>query len=127
MDEHFDNMILDEKLEWISVQYKNHAAFFKNERLRMMLQPINPIKVPKPGDDPKKFVWTSHPQVPKHMKSTYILGQRAKGIFEPRWDGKSDEESKYFISLYGEGEKKIRHSFVLYIVRIVILYCRGWS
>ncbi|KAI9808023.1 MAG: hypothetical protein M1827_007548 [Pycnora praestabilis] len=76
----------------VKVQLENAAAITRNGRLRRMHQPINLIKVLKPGGDHSKFVWASHPQVPKHMKNTYTLGQRAKGIFEPSWDGKSNEQ-----------------------------------
>ncbi len=79
----------------VKVQLENAAAITRNGRLRRMHQPINLIKVLKPGSDHHKFVWASHPQVPKHMKNTYTLGQRAKGIFEPSWDGKSNEQSIY--------------------------------
>lgn len=63
-----------------------------------MHQPISLIKVFKPTGDPNEFVWASHPQVPKHMKSTYILGQQAKGIFEPSWEEKPNEQSTYLMA-----------------------------
>jgi methyl-accepting chemotaxis protein len=87
MDEHFDTM--DDSFESMIARLDNAAAVTKDERLGMMYQ-----QDLKPSGDPK-FVWASHPQVPKHMKDAYILGQRAKGIFEPSWDGKSNEQSMY--------------------------------
>ena len=84
----------------IKILLENAAAITRNGRLRRMHQPINLIKVLKPGRDHHTFVWDSHPQVPKHMKDTYNLGQRAKGIFEPSWNGKSKGHSMYsFISM----------------------------
>ena len=77
----------------VKVQLENAAAITRNGRLRRMHQPINLIKVLRPTGDPNNFVWTSHPQVPKHMKNTYILGQRAKGVFEPSWEGKPNQQS----------------------------------
>ncbi|KAL8896777.1 MAG: hypothetical protein Q9207_007540 [Kuettlingeria erythrocarpa] len=76
----------------VKVQLDNAAAVTRNGRLRRMHQPINLIKVLKPTGDPRKFDWTSHPQVPKHMKSAYILGQQAKGVFETSWEGKPNEQ-----------------------------------
>lgn len=87
MDRH-ESQIRDVKAE-----LENAAAITQNQRISQMHQPINLIKVLKSTDDPSKFVWASHAQFPKHMKSIYILGQRAKGIFEPRWDGTPDEQS----------------------------------
>lgn len=60
-----------------------------------MHQPINLIKVLKPAGH-NRFAWTSHPQVPKHLRNTYVLGQRAKGVFEPSWEKKSDEQSMLY-------------------------------
>ena len=74
-------------------QFDNAAAITRNGRLRRMHQPISLIKVLKPSDEPHKFGWASHPQVPKHMKQIYTLGQRAKGVFEPSLDGKPNEMS----------------------------------
>ena len=88
----------------IKVQLENAAAITRNGRLRRMHQPINLIKVLKPADNPNEFVWTSHPQIPKHMKNIYILGQRAKGVFETGWDGKPNEQSMCLIArcfIYG--------------------------
>ena len=79
----------------LTVQVENAAAVTRNGRLRRLHQPINLIKLLKPTDDPNKFVWTSHPQVPKHMKNTYILGQQAKGVFDPSWEKKSNQQSTY--------------------------------
>ncbi|KAL2040405.1 hypothetical protein N7G274_006848 [Stereocaulon virgatum] len=79
----------------IKVQVENAAAITRNGRLRRMHQPINLIKVLKPTADLNEFVWTSHPQVPKHIKNVYILGQRAKGIFEPSWDKTPNEQKPY--------------------------------
>ena len=81
----------------IKAQLDNAEAITRNGRLRRMHQSINLIKVLKPGRDHHTFVWASHPQVPKHMKNTYTLGQRAKGIFEPSWDGKSSMYSFIYI------------------------------
>ena len=83
------------QLENLAVQFENSAATTRNGRLRRMHQPINLIKVPKPTNDLYKFVWASHPQVPKHVKGVYILGQRAKGIFEPSLDRTPNEQSMY--------------------------------
>lgn len=93
VDRRFDKQ--ESEIRDVKVQLENAAAITRNGRLHRMHQPINLIKVLKPGGDPNKFVWTSHPQVPKHMKNIYTLGQRAKGIFEPSWDGKPNEQSMY--------------------------------
>lgn len=99
VDERFNQV--DEELRDVKAQLENAAAYTRNGRLRRMHQPINLIKVLKPGSDHRKFVWASHPQVPKHMKNTYTLGQRAKGIFEPSWDEKSNEQSmRSFICIW---------------------------
>ena len=94
-DRRFDKQ--DDMIRDIRVQLENAAAITKNGRLRRMHQPINLIKVLKPTSNPNNFVWTSHPQVPKHMKNTYIMGQRAKGVFETGWEGKSSHESMCFM------------------------------
>lgn len=94
VDRCFDE--LDSEIRDVKVHLENAAAITRNGRLRRMHQPINLIKVLKPGGDPNNFVWASHPQVPKHMKNTYTLGQQAKGIFEPSWDVKPSEESMCF-------------------------------
>ena len=93
VDRHFD--MQESEIRDVKVQLENTAAITRNGRLRRMHQPINLIKVLKPRGDPNKFVWASHPQVPRHMKNTYTLGQRAKGIFEPSWEGKPNEQSMY--------------------------------
>lgn len=93
VDRRFD--MQESEIRDVKVQLENAAAITRNGRLRRMHQPINLIKVLKPGGDHHKFVWASHPQVPKHMKNTYTLGQRAKGIFEPSWDGKPNGQSMY--------------------------------
>ncbi|MCJ1473144.1 hypothetical protein MMC13_001795 [Lambiella insularis] len=90
MDQQFKQV--DRRFNDIHVLLENTAAITRNGHLRRMHQPINLIKVLKPTSDPNRFVWDSHPQVPKHMKSTYNLGQRAKGIFEPSWEGKSTQQ-----------------------------------
>ncbi|KAL9022953.1 MAG: hypothetical protein Q9196_007453, partial [Gyalolechia fulgens] len=90
VDRRFD--MHDNEFRDIKAQLANMAAITRNERLRRMHQPINLIKVLKPSGDHHKFVWAAHPQVPKHMKGTYTLGQRAKGVFEPSWFGKSNEQ-----------------------------------
>ncbi|KAL9124215.1 MAG: hypothetical protein Q9217_006434 [Psora testacea] len=90
VDRRFDKQEGD--IRDIKVQLENSAAITRNGRLSRMHQPINLIKVLRPTNDPNKFVWASHPQVPKHVKGVYILGQRAKGIFEPRWDRTSNEQ-----------------------------------
>jgi low affinity Fe/Cu permease len=100
IDEQSDT--IDDTFERMIVRLDNAAAVTKNERLRTMYQPIKVIKVLKPSGDPQQFVWTSHPQVPRHMKETYTLGQRAKGIFQPSWDGKSNEQSMYRFFVYGK-------------------------
>ena len=82
----------------VKVQLENAAAITRNGRLRRMHQPINLIKVLKPAGDPNMFVWTSHPQVPKHMKNTFIMGQRAKGVFESSWEGKPNQQSMYLMA-----------------------------
>ena len=93
LDRRFDQQ--EGEIRDVKVQLENSAAITRNGRLRRMHQPINLIKVVKPTTDPDKFVWASHPQAPKHMKNIYILGQRAKGVFEPRWDGTPNEQSMY--------------------------------
>ena len=90
--------VVNRRLDDVTVQLENAAAITRNGRLRRMHQPINLIKVLKPTNDPDRFMWDSHPSVPKHMKNTYILGQRAKGIFEPSWEGKSTEQSMYLMA-----------------------------
>ena len=96
VDHRFDKV--DSEFRDMKVQLENAAAITRNGRLRRMHQPINLIKVLKPAGDPNNFVWTSHPQVPKHMKNTYILGQQAKGIFGPSWQGKPNQQSMYLMS-----------------------------
>ena len=91
VDRRFDKQ--EGEIRAVKVQLENAAAITRNGRLRRMHQPINLIKLLKPAGDPNNFVWTSHPQVPKHMKNTYILGQRAKGVFEPSWEGKPNQQS----------------------------------
>ena len=91
VDRRFDKQ--EGEIRDVKVQLENAAAITRNGRLRRMHQSINLIKVLKPAVDPNNFVWTSHPQVPKHMKNTYILGQRAKGIFESSWEGKPNQQS----------------------------------
>ena len=90
VDRHFDKQ--EGEIRDVKVQLENAAAITRNGRLRRMHQPINLIKVLN------NFVWTSHPQVPKHMKNTYILGQRAKGVFEPSWEGKPNQQSMYLMA-----------------------------
>ncbi|KAL8983069.1 MAG: hypothetical protein Q9177_005087 [Variospora cf. flavescens] len=90
IDRRFDKQ--DDQIRDIKVQLENAAAFTRNGRLRRMHQPINLIKVLKLAGDRNNLVWTSHPQVPKHMKNTYILGQQAKGVFEPSWEAKPNQE-----------------------------------
>ncbi len=84
---------VDRQFRDINALLENAAAITRNGHLRRMHQPINLIKVLKPTGDTNGFVWASHPEVPKHIKNTYILGQRAKGIFEPSWEGKPTEQS----------------------------------
>jgi len=96
VDRRFEKV--DRRFNDIHILLENTAAITRNGHLRRMHQPINLIKVLKPAGDPNKFVWASYPQVPKHMKNTYILGQRAKGIFEPSWEGKSSEQSMYLMA-----------------------------
>ena len=98
IDRRFDKQ--DSEIRDIRVQLENAAAITRNGRLRRMHQPINLIKILKPAGGPNKFVWASHPQVPKHMKNIYLLGQRAKGVFEPSWEGKQNEQSMYLIARY---------------------------
>jgi len=95
MDRRFEEV--DRRFDDVTVQLENAAAITRNGHLRRMHQPINLIKVLKPTGNPNRFVWGSHPQVPKHMKNTYVLGQRAKGIFEPSWGGKPTEQSMYLM------------------------------
>jgi tetrahydromethanopterin S-methyltransferase subunit G len=96
IDRRFDKQ--EGEIRDIKAQLENATAITKNGRLHRMHQPINLIKVLKPVSVPNKFVWTSHPQVPKHIKNTYILGQQAKGIFEPSWEGKSNQQSTYLFT-----------------------------
>lgn len=91
VDRRFDKQEGD--IRDIKAQLKNAIAITRNGRLRRMYQPINLIKALKPVSDVNKFVWTSHPQVPKHIKNVYILGQQAKGIFEASWEGKTKQQS----------------------------------
>lgn len=65
---------VDREIGDIKVRPENAAAITRNGRLRRMHQPISLIN----DGEHYKFVWASHPQVPKHMKNTYTLGQRAK-------------------------------------------------
>ena len=122
VDRRFDQQ--ESEIRNIRVQLENAAAITRNGRLRRMHQPINLIKVLKPAGDPNKFVWASHPQVPKHIKNTYILGQRAKGVFEPSWEGKPNEQSMYLIArcfIYGRmslvpfGNSNVCHPFIFLI------------
>ena len=94
MEKRFEEV--DKKIDDIKVQLENSTAVTRNGRLRRMHQSINLIKVLKPNGL-NSFEWTSHPQVPKHMKNTFFLGQRAKGVFEPGWEGKSKQESMYLM------------------------------
>ena len=96
VDRRFDK--LESEIRDIKVQFENAAAITRNGRLRRMHQPLNLIKVLKPADNPNNSKWTSHPSVPKHMKNTYILGQRAKGLFEPSWEGKPFQQSMYLMA-----------------------------
>jgi hypothetical protein len=96
VDRRFDKQ--ESEIRDIKAQLENTAAVTRNGHLRRMHQPINLIKVLKLAGDPNRFVWASHPQVPKHMKDTYILGQRAKGIFEPSWEEKSTKQSTYLMA-----------------------------
>ena len=96
VDHRFDKQ--DCQIRDIKVQLENAAAITRNGHLRRMHQPINLIKVLKPAGDLNSFMWTSHPQVPKHMKNTYILGQRAKGVFEPSWERKPNQQSTYLMT-----------------------------
>ena len=92
VDRRFDQV--DRRFQDIQVQLDNAAALTKNGRLRRMHQPINLIKKLRPSaGDFNKLVWASHPQVPKHMRGLFALGQRAKGDFDPSWDGKSKGQS----------------------------------
>lgn len=77
------------ELRDIKVQVENAAAITRNSRIDRMHQPINLIKVLK-----NDGVWDSHPLMPKHINGIYILGQRAKGQFEPSWEGKPIKQSK---------------------------------
>jgi DNA repair exonuclease SbcCD ATPase subunit len=95
VDHRFDKQESD--IQDIKAQLENATAITRNGRLRRMHQPINLIKALKPVSDANKFVWTSHPQVPKHMKNIYFLGQQAKGIFEASWEGKIKQQSTYLI------------------------------
>lgn len=116
IDRRFDR--LESEIRDIKVQIENAAAVTRNGRLRRMHQSINLIKVLKPGDKPNNFVWASHPRVPKHMKDTYILGQHAKGIFEPSWDGKPDKQSMHFFHLYAKCFFALYLAELLFIVAI---------
>lgn len=91
VDRRFDKQ--DSEIRDIKVQLENAAAITRNGRLRRMHQPLNLIRVLKPTGHLDKFVWASHPQVPKHTKDVYTLGQRAKGVFELGWEGKPREQS----------------------------------
>lgn len=64
VDRRFDKQ--ESEIRDIKAQLENATAITKNGRLYRMHQPINLIKVLKPVGEPNKFVWTSHPQVPKH-------------------------------------------------------------
>ena len=122
VDRRFDQQ--ESEIRDIRVQLENAAAITRNGRLRRMHQPINLIKVLKPAGSPNKFVWASHPQVPKHIKNAYILGQRAKGVFEPSWEGKPNEQSMYLIarcfiysrmSLVPFGNSNVCHLFIFFV------------
>ncbi len=107
---------VNERFRDVNVQLENAAAIVRNGRLRRMHQPINSIKVLKPADEPDTFVWTSHPQVPKHLKNTYLLARRAKGVFEPSWEGKSNLQSTY-LSHSPVGTSRNRHR-CLYVLLV---------
>lgn len=64
-------------------ELQNSAAINANRYLTRLHQRINVVKMPKPTNNPTKFVWTSHPQAPKNPKSAYQLTQHAKGVLEP--------------------------------------------
>lgn len=123
MDERFQKVDrrLDEQaseIREIRFQLENAASITRNGRLRRMHQPINLIKVLKPSSDRHKLVWDSHPQVPKHMKNAYSLGQRAKGEFDSRWDGTSNEKSMYsFICM---------EAFHCSLFNTIVVHCRDW-
>ncbi|WEW54672.1 hypothetical protein PRK78_000094 [Emydomyces testavorans] len=72
---------INDEIRAIRVELANSQAIYKNGRLHRLHQPINLIKMLKPVADSDKFVWVSHPQVPKHMKGLFYLGQQAKGEF----------------------------------------------
>jgi len=114
VDRRFDKQ--DVAIRDVKVQLENAAAITRNGRLRRMHQPINLIRVLKPADDPDTFVWTSHPQVPKHLKNAYLLAQRAKGVFEPSWEGKSNLQSTY-LSHSPVASSRTRHRY-LYVLLV---------
>lgn len=116
VDERFQKV--DDDIRDIKAHLSNAAAITRNGRIRRMHEPIHLIKVLKPTADPDKFVWASHSQVPKHMKNIYILGQRAKGIFEPSWDRTSNEQSMYL-----KATPLLLPSVFYFFVRIAKLLC----
>ena len=118
IDHRFDTQ--ESEIRDVKIQLENAAAITRNGRLRRMHQPINLIKVLKPGSDHHKFVWASHPQVPKHMKNTYTLGQQAKGIFEPSLEGKSNQQSTYFLFTYGKW-------FLAFYLTEIAISCCDWA
>lgn len=118
MDERIQN--IESEIRDIKVQLENAAAIARNGRLSRMHQTINLIKVLIPGGYDNKFVWAAHPQAPKHMKNTCILGQRAKGIFEPSWDGKTNAQSMYFL-IYMENASLLSTWQKLRLVGLILL------
>ena len=93
MNEQFQKQ--ESKIQNVQIQLENAAAIIKNSCLHQMHQSINLIKVFKCGSDLNSFMWVSHSQVLKHMKSIYTLNQQAKDIFEFSWKKKPNEQSKY--------------------------------
>ncbi|KAL8644825.1 MAG: hypothetical protein Q9210_007052 [Variospora velana] len=80
IDRRFDKQ--DGEIRDVKVQLENAAAITRNGRLRRMHQPVNLIKVLKPAGDRNNFVWTSHPQVPKHMKKAQVKQKALQTISE---------------------------------------------
>lgn len=84
--------------ESCDVRSDNSVAITHNGDLHRMHQPIKPIKIRRPTADPDRKEWASHPEVPKNMNAAFLLAQHAKGLFEPNWQGKTDQQGMFSIA-----------------------------
>lgn len=88
----------------LKIHQENALAITRNSRLTQFHQPIHPIKVLKLNPRSNMFIWISHPEVPKHMKSVYYLGQRAKGLLGPDWKETLKQQGMFFLILFLHNE-----------------------